>query len=661
MVTALITLILVAGLGVRVASRWLPERQPNALADEYSTYLRSASRQPISWVPLSRDAFERAKQEGKLVLVAITSEFSRESRLMDLDQFTDPEFAFLVNSHYIAVRVDAFEAPGFVREVTLNSLMLEATGGALFLALDADGNLLSMSGPQPLRTSGNPPGLIDWLGDLKRDYAAREPRIRAQAIQLNQERERLLSLTDPQNTSLRDALALGLESVRASLNPMRSGLRDAPSMIAAPMLALLLLSGGSNALPADGAGEWLLRLRESACYDQVFGGFFVRSRGRGWADPDFGKLAGRSAQLAVVYAKASLVYDAPLFRQTAQQTLDWILLDVRDPTTGLFYLGVPVSLPADEDGVPYVRLASESGRLTALFPDAGSGAYRLASAPSFQAGVGQERVNQIASDLKQLSAPARRYSPPPPSPELYAENNGMVIAALFAVGRLLDEPRYIAAGQKALASARRVFLLSGDVSHAARGRFHQTGYLGGYVWLARAFWESYLSTGNRDDLKQCTQLLHRALQLFGEEGRVWCNLRSRYDFLAFVSGVEPVGDSPDEALVAVLLRTLVEAGRVVGDNGLVAEAQRIAQRYASVPARLGPAGAGLLVGLSALLEPVVVVKGKDAEVRSAAYSRRFPVVCCAPLPPDRPGMSGLSDGAYAIGPDGIRRIVEAAN
>lgn len=644
------------GLGVRFASRWLPERQPNQLAKEYSTYLRSASRQPILWVPLDRDAFERAEREKKLVLIAITSEFSRESRLLDLDQFTDPEFAFLVNSHYIPVRVDAFEAAGFAREVALNSLLLEASGGALLLALDARGNLLSISGAQPLRTSGTPPGLVDWLGDLKRDYAAGEPKLQALARELNQERQRLLALTEPQAMGLEDALASGLESVRAGLNARRSALAQAPSPIAAPIPELLLLSGGPNPTTADGAGEWLLRLRESACYDQIFGGFFVRSRGRDWASPEFGKLGGRSAQLAIPYAKASLIYNAPLFRQTALQTLDWLLRDVRDPVSGLFFLGVPVSLPTDPDGVPYVRATADRGSLRALVPDVTSQAYRLPAAGTFEAGIGAERVDRIASDLTSLKETLRKYPSPPPSPELYSENNGMAIAALFEVGRLLDEPRYTAVAEKALEAAKRTFLLAGDTFYAAGGRFHQTGYLGGYVWLARAFWESYVSTGNPERMEDCRRLLRRTLELFVEDGRVRCNLGSRYEYLAFVAGVEPVADTPDESPVAVLLRTLVEVGRITGDAELSRQAAEIANRYAAIPMRLGPIGAGLLRALGALVEPVIVVKGSDAVALTAQLSRRFPLLTCAPAPPGRPGFASLEDGVYVIGPQGIQRL-----
>ncbi|MEW5883703.1 MAG: DUF255 domain-containing protein, partial [Armatimonadota bacterium] len=268
-VTGVMLFILVVGVLFKGASRLLPERQPNALAEEYSSYLRGASRQPIEWVPLSQEAFREAEQQGKLVLVAVTSPFSEVSRRMDLDQFVDPEFAFIVNSHFVPVRVDAEEAADFALEMALNAATLEAAGGALFFAMEADGRILSTSLPVSLRGRAGVPGLVDWLGDLKRDYAARKPSVQQEAERLQRERESLAALIrhplevrdEELEAALASALRSGVSATASYFTADRSAFRSVPSPLSAPIPELLLLAGAEG---QSAAGAWLLRLRESA-------------------------------------------------------------------------------------------------------------------------------------------------------------------------------------------------------------------------------------------------------------------------------------------------------------------------------------------------------------------------------------------------------------
>lgn len=660
-VTGVMIFILVVGALFKGASRLLPERQPNALASEYSGYLRAAARQPIEWVPLSEEAFRTAQREGKLVLVAITSPFSEVSRLMDLDQFVDSGFAFIVNSHFVPVRVDAEEAADFALEMSLNTATLEAAGGALFFAMEPDGTILSTSLPVSLRGKAGVPGLVDWIGDLKRDYAARNPRVRREAEQLRQERERLASLVrkpvdvpkDELTTALGASARAGVAATASYLSPDQGALRSAPSPVSAPIPELLLLTGPEG---QSVAATWLLRLRESACYDQLWGGFFTASRAPGWRSPEFAKQSGRMALLAETYARASLLLNAPLFEATARETLDFLLRELRDPDTGLFIAGLQAALPTDEGGIPYVRAAASSGVAAPFVRDSVTGALRLSASASVTSGVSQQRVTAIARARTGIAEDAGGIQQVVRSNELYSEVNGQAISALFSVGRLLNEPRYIEAAERAYASALRTFVVSGDVVHAAEGRFRHTGYLGGYVWMARAAMDRYLATGSEDALRDSGRYLDRIRALFGVGGGFRAVLHSRYPYLRCVLGAESIADLPDEALCATLLRTLTDYSRATGDAAAGVAALDLARSYAQALDDLAPRSAGMLRALALLLEPALVVKSDRAVEEAAIMARRFPIASVLPASSGHERLKAMPDGVYAIGLDGVRRL-----
>lgn len=660
-VTGVMLFILVVGAFFKVVSNYLPEHQPNALASEYSSYLQDASRQPIEWAPLSKEAFQQAKHEGKLVLVAITSPFSEVSRLMDSDQFSDPEFAFIVNSHFVPVRVDAEEAADFALEMALNAPTLEAAGGALFVAMEPDGRILSTSLPVSLRGTAGVPGLVDWIGDLKRDYAAHKPRIQEEAERIRRDRESLAAaVRQPlQASSGEFAAALaaswraGMSAVAWALTSDRSALRGIPSPVSAPIPDSLLLAGPEG---QSAAGAWLLRLRESACYDQLWGGFFSASREPGWRTPEFAKQSGRSALLAETFARAGLALQAPLFKATARDTLEFLLTNLRDPESGLFVAGLQAAIPSDEGGIPYVRAASLVGADTPFVSDPRSGFLRLKASTSQASDVSQQRMTEIAVARAAILARVGAFQPSGRTNDLYSEVNGQVISALFNVGRLLNEPRYVEAARRAYASALRAFVMSGDVLHAPSGRFSHTGYLGGYVWMARAAMDSYIATGDVNSLRDAGRFLKRIRVLFQSDGGYRGVLGSRYPYLTCILGVQPVADLPDEALCATLLRALTDYWRATGDEEVGRAALGLARAYAEALDDLAPRSAGMLRAVALLIEPSVVVKSARSVEEAAALARRVAVTSALPASPDHRQLKEMPNGIYAVGLGGIARL-----
>src|SRR3989442_1110680 len=84
---------------------------PNRLAEETSTYLKGAARQPVDWFPWGEEAFARAKAEDKPILLDVGAVWCHWCHVIDHESYEDPEVARIINERFVAVKVDRDERP----------------------------------------------------------------------------------------------------------------------------------------------------------------------------------------------------------------------------------------------------------------------------------------------------------------------------------------------------------------------------------------------------------------------------------------------------------------------------------------------------------------------------------------------------------------------
>jgi len=95
---------------------------------ESSPYLLQHADNPVDWVPWSEAAFERARQENKLVLVSIGYSSCHWCHVMEHECFEDEEVAALMNQHFINIKVDREERPD-VDQVYMTAVQLMTQSG----------------------------------------------------------------------------------------------------------------------------------------------------------------------------------------------------------------------------------------------------------------------------------------------------------------------------------------------------------------------------------------------------------------------------------------------------------------------------------------------------------------------------------------------------
>ncbi|MGZ5303802.1 MAG: DUF255 domain-containing protein, partial [Bacteroidia bacterium] len=77
----------------------------NRLAQETSPYLLQHANNPVDWYPWGEEAFQKAKDENKLLIISIGYSACHWCHVMEHESFEDEQIAKLMNAFYVCVKV----------------------------------------------------------------------------------------------------------------------------------------------------------------------------------------------------------------------------------------------------------------------------------------------------------------------------------------------------------------------------------------------------------------------------------------------------------------------------------------------------------------------------------------------------------------------------
>src|SRR5205823_7230723 len=83
----------------------------NGLAKETSTCLKGAAHQPVEWYAWGEEAFRRAKELDRPILLDIGATWCHWCHVIDRESYEDPDLAKTINDHFVAIKVDRDERP----------------------------------------------------------------------------------------------------------------------------------------------------------------------------------------------------------------------------------------------------------------------------------------------------------------------------------------------------------------------------------------------------------------------------------------------------------------------------------------------------------------------------------------------------------------------
>jgi uncharacterized protein YyaL (SSP411 family) len=601
----------------------------NRLAQETSPYLLQHAENPVDWQPWGEEALGRARAEEKPLLVSIGYSACHWCHVMERESFDDEATAAVMNELFVNVKVDREERPD-VDAVYMDAVVaLTGQGGwPLTVFLTPDGEPFFGGTYFPPEPRHGLPSFRQVLRAVADAYRERPEDVAAQADALVGALRRSAE-TQPSREPLTEALLVEAErGLLSQLDPRWGGFGHAPKFPPASVLEFLLRRGALDAVRLT-----LDRMAAGGMYDLVGGGFHRYSVDAQWLVPHFEKMLYDNALLVPPYLHAWLLTGAERYREIAEQTLDYMLRELRLPSGGL-----ASSQDADTNGVEglaYTWTAEEGAPAELLEP--------------FEHGRSILRGTLDEATRTRLLEIRDRRPQPGLDDKVIASWNGLALAALAEGARRLDRPDLLAAARDlgALLAAEPLWRTLRD------GRTKHPAYLDDYANVAHGLYELHVATGELRWLHEARRLALRAVELFGDEERGGFFVTPA-DGERLVARQKSFDDNPTPSGSSMLAFVLLRLARIWGDGELEREAVGALRLVRDLLPRAPQAFGWALCALDLHLSPpreLAVLGGPDSEVARAALHGFEPnaVVAFGPAD-DVPLLLGktLVDGRPAV-------------
>lgn len=561
------------------------EKHGNRLIGESSPYLRQHAHNPVDWYPWGDEAFRRAKQENKLVLVSIGYSSCHWCHVMEHESFEDPEVARPMNDRFICIKVDREERPD-IDQVYMGAVQLMTGRGGWPL------NCFTLPDGRPVYggTYFAPDQWTQVLRQLADTWAQDPAKVEAYAARLHdQVRQTELVALNPAPASFTraqvDQVAAGLAR---DFDGSWGGPEGAPKFAMPTTYEFLLRYAATTRSKAIGQHVRLTldKMVQGGLFDQAGGGFARYSTDPRWKVPHFEKMLYDNAQLISLYSHAFQAYHDEEYRRAAERTIAWAVREMRSPE-GAFYS----ALDADSDGEEgrfytwtmaelATVLGSDLGFATEYYHAGTEGHWehgrnillRLENDAAYAQRTGMDpgalRNSVDRVNAKLLSARAARNRPGLDDKAITSWN-ALMVTALCAAHEAFDHSGHLHMAERAmqqiLSNCRRS---DGGLWHCFKeGRATINGYLEDYSFTIEALLALYGSTFEERWLAEAHALARYAIGHFRDDrsGMFW--FTSKLDPPLITRSME-VYDNVIPASNSSMAKGLSTLGQLFGDPAM---------------------------------------------------------------------------------------------
>ncbi|HEY6145401.1 MAG TPA: thioredoxin domain-containing protein [Solirubrobacterales bacterium] len=608
----------------------------NRLAQETSPYLLQHRDNPVDWYPWGSEARRRAGEEDKPILLSVGYSACHWCHVMERESFEDPETAAYMNEHFVNVKVDREERPD------VDAIYMEAVqtitghgGWPMTVFLDPDGVPFYGGTYFPPDESRGMPSFRMVMEAVVHAFETQREEIREKAPIA---RARLGAVSDVEPRAIPAAAHLdeAVERLLLAADRRNGGFGAAPKFPPASSLELLMARGG------DGIVELTLdRMLAGGIYDQLGGGFSRYSVDAVWLVPHFEKMLYDNALLAGAYLHGWQTLGHDRYRRVCEETLDWILREMRGPEGGFYS-----ALDADsegEEGKFYVWTAEEIREVIGNDPNCSSlssrqvvgllqfygvseqGNFEGSNVLHLAAGAEGAEPEGLAETRRALfEARAERVRPGLDDKRLTAWN-ALAIAALADAGAVLGRDDYLDA-----ARACAEFVLTelrdpdGRLLRTYKdGRAHLGAYLEDHAFLLEALLTLYESSFEQRWFDEAKALAETMIERFGdpERGGFYSTAADHEELIA---RRKEVGDHPIPSGNSSAAMGLLRLAALTGERRYEAAAEGVFALFSEPAVKHPDAFAHLLRALDFHLPPTreIALVGDDLAELAAAVRER---------------------------------------
>jgi len=556
----------------------------NHLIHETSPYLLQHAHNPVDWYPWSEEAFEKARRENKAVLLSIGYSACHWCHVMAHESFENEDIAKLMNELFVNIKVDREERPD-LDQIYMNAvqMMTHHGGWPMTVFLTPDGVPFYGGTYFPPQDRYNIPGFPRILISVAEAYRDRRDTIVENGVSLVNELKRLSVTSGSDHPIGVDLLNAAHTSIVRNYDSVNGGFGGAPKFPPAMTLEFLLRThirtGNRDALEI--ADHTCQEMAHGGIYDQLGGGFHRYSTDAKWLVPHFEKMLYDNALLSRLYLHYFQISQMPLARETVEGTLDYVLLEMTDPTGGFYstqdadseghegkFFVWDIKEIRDALGEPDASLfcayynITEAGNFEGKnIPNITRSLEDIAAAQGISVSELQDSLNRSKRKLFELRE--KRVKPDRDEKVLTAWN-GLMMASFAEAGVVLDRADYTEAARRnaefVLSNLRRDGLLLRTWKDGV-AKFN--AYLEDYAFLVEGLVTLYETTGQFRWLDEARTLTQRMIDEFwdGEGGGFFFTGKSHESLIVrskdYFDNATPSGNS---VAAAVLLRLAVLTG-----------------------------------------------------------------------------------------------------
>jgi uncharacterized protein len=554
----------------------------NRLARETSPYLLQHAENPVDWYPWGEEALGRARAEDLPILLSVGYSACHWCHVMERESFEDPGTAGFMNANFVCVKVDREERPD------VDAIYMEAVqaftgqgGWPMTVFLDPAGVPFYGGTYFPPDDSRGMPSFRMVMEAVLQAFRGQRDEIRERAATMVGRLE-ALSMISPGGAPDREQLDQAVTTLLSHGDRANGGFGRAPKFPSADSLELLLSR-------RDGLPQVELTLDAmlaGGIYDQVGGGFARYAVDSAWLVPHFEKMLYDNALLARAYLHGWQVLGHERYRRACEETLDWLLREMRGPEGG-FYSAYDADSEGEE-GKFYVWTPAEIRAVLEAIPPAGRpdpdevlAYYGVTEAGNFEgknilhladgaAAPAPARLDAARAAL--LAARAERV-PPGLDDKRLCSWNALAIAALAEAGAVLGRPDYLDA-----AGACAEFILGsmrGEDGRLLRtykdGRAHLNAYLEDHAFLVEALLTLYEAGFDPRWFKEARALAKSMIERFGDDERGGFFTTSS-DHEELIARRKEVGDHPIPAGQSAAALGLLRLAALSGERAFAERA-----------------------------------------------------------------------------------------
>ena len=512
---------------------------PNRLALETSPYLQQHANNPVDWYSWGPEALELAAHEDRPIFLSIGYSSCHWCHVMERESFEDPEIAALMNRLFVCIKVDREERPD-LDAIYMQAVVAVSGAGGWPMSVFLTPDLKPFYGGTyyPPQDRGGLPSFRRVLEATANAYQQRRNEVVASAEQIVEHLRQSAAITGDDEELTPAVLDVAFKRLAPHIDTEWGGFGTSIKFPQPMVHEFLLRFGERSGEPTAQVMVDLTldRMMRGGIYDHLGGGFHRYSTERTWLVPHFEKMLYDNALLVRLYVHAYQAMGRPEYRRVAEETIDFILRDMRDAAGGFY-----TALDADsegEEGLFYIwsraeileRLGNEAGeRFCSVYGVTDGGNFEGAnilflpqelSKAAIERGVTEEQLlSELAPAKATLLAAREKRVWPFRDEKALTGWNALMLGSLSEAAAVFDRADYLEA-----AEANADFLLTNMRDTEGRllrtyrdGEVKLKGYLEDYAFLVDGLLSLYEATFTPRWLWEAQSLAESMLELFWDQ------------------------------------------------------------------------------------------------------------------------------------------------